>query len=72
MKLCQETGGRAYEDYMFDPVEIWPYLNDFLSRLDNQYMVTFQALNKRGVEPVKLRTELPGLKIEAPSRVYVP
>jgi len=72
LKLCQETGGHAYEDYLFDPVEIWPYLNDFLSRLDNQYTVTFQALNQRGVELVKLRTELPGLKIECPSRVWVP
>jgi hypothetical protein len=72
LKLCEETGGHAYEDYLFDPVEIWPYLNDFRARLDNQYTVTFQALNQRGVEPVKLRTELPGLKIECPSRVYVP
>ena len=68
-EIGPDLGGIRDGDYF--PVHDF-YLNDFLSRLDNQYMVTFQALNKRGVEPVKLRTELPGLKIEAPSRVYVP
>jgi len=28
-------------------------------------------LNGKGELPVKLRTETPGLKIEAPSRIYV-
>jgi hypothetical protein len=37
----------------------------------DDYQVTFEALNECGVAPVKLRSEVPGLKIEGPSRVYV-
>ncbi len=70
-EVSQETGGYAYFDGFTDPVTITPFLNDFRDRLDNQYAVTFEALNEHGVQPVKLRTELPGLKIECPSRVFV-
>jgi hypothetical protein len=48
-----------------------PFLKDFQDRLDNQYRMTIEALNDKGVQPVKLRTELRGLKIEGPTRVYV-
>ena len=71
MELSEETGGYAYFEDFSDPVAIAPFLSDFADRLDNQYLMTFKALNGHGVEPVKLRTELPGLKIEGPSRIYV-
>ncbi|MGP8245082.1 MAG: hypothetical protein ACLQVN_11260 [Bryobacteraceae bacterium] len=70
-EVSQETGGYAYFQGFTDPVTIAPFLNDFRGRLENQYKVTFEALNERGVQPVKLRTELPGLKIVGPSRFYV-
>jgi hypothetical protein len=66
-----KTGGYAYFQDLTDPVTIAPFLSDFRDRLDHQYRVTFDALNKRGLEPVKLRTGLLGVKIEGPSRVYV-
>ncbi len=71
-EVSAKTGGYAYFQDLTDPVTIAPFLSDFRDRLDHQYRVTFDALNKRGLEPVKLRTGLPGVKIEGPSRVYVP
>ncbi len=71
-QVSDQTGGYAYFEDFQDPVEIAPFLNDFQDRMDHQYRVTFQALNRRGTQTVKLRTELPGVKIEAPSRIFVP
>ena len=71
IEVCEKTGGYAYFQDFTDPVTISPFLNDFEDRLDNQYQVTFQALNEKGVQPVKLRTELPGVKVQGPTRVYV-
>jgi hypothetical protein len=71
MEVSGETGGYAYFQGMTDPVTISPFLKDFQDRLDNQYRVTFQALQNKGVQPVKLRTELPGLKVEGPTHIYV-
>jgi hypothetical protein len=71
-QVSDQTGGFAYFEDFQDPVEIAPFLNDFQDRMDHQYRVTFQALNRRGKQTVKLRTELPGVKIEAPSRIFVP
>jgi hypothetical protein len=71
IEVSEETGGRAYSLGFTDPVTIMPFLKDLQDRLDNQYRMTIEALNDKGVQPVKLRTELPGLKIEGPTRVYV-
>jgi hypothetical protein len=71
LEVSQETGGYAYFEGFSDPVTIAPFLSDFHDRLENQYRVTFMALGEHGVQPVKLRTELPGLKVEAPSRIYL-
>jgi hypothetical protein len=70
--VSEETGGYAYYLGLSDPVTISPFLKDFQNRLANQYQVTIAALNKKGVQPVKLRTELPGVKIEGPTHIYVP
>jgi hypothetical protein len=70
-EVSQETGGYAYFQGLTDPVTILPFLTDFQDRLENQYRVTIEASNQTGVQPVKLRTELHGLKIEGPTHVYV-
>ena len=70
-QVSDETGGYSYFEDLTDPVSIAPFLDDFRDRLNHQYRVTFQALNRRGMQPVKLRTELPGVKIEGPTRVDV-
>jgi len=71
MKVSEETGGYAYSMGFTDPVTIAPFLKDFQDRLDNQYRVTLEALTAKGVQPVKLRSDFPGLKMEGPTRVYV-
>jgi len=71
IQVGQETGGYAYFQGFTDPVSISPFLKDLRQRLDNQYQVTIEASNGKGYVPVKLRTELPGLKIVGPTRVYV-
>jgi hypothetical protein len=54
-----------------DPVSVAPFLKDFRRRLENQYKLTFDAHGEHGVQAIKVRTELPSLKIESPSRIYV-
>jgi hypothetical protein len=71
MQVSQATGGFAYFMGFGDPVTVTPFLKDFQNRLENQYKVTIGGLNGHGVQPVKLRPEAPGLKIDAPSRIYV-
>jgi len=72
MEVSGETGGHAYSMGFTDPVTILPFLKDFQDRLDNQYRVTIEGWNQKGVQPVKLRTELRELKIEGPTHIYVP
>jgi len=72
IEVGEETGGHAYLEDFRDPVTIAPFLDDLRERLDHQYQVTLGALNDKGIRPVKLRTELPGLKISSPTRIYVP
>ena len=71
MEVSQETGGYAYSLGFTDPVTISPFLKDFRDRLDNQYRVTIEPWNEKGVQPVKIRTELHDLKIEGPTHIYV-
>jgi len=71
IEVTEETGGYAYFQGTTDPVTISPFLKDFKDRLENQYKVTIEALNEKGVQTVKLRTDLRDLKIEGPTRLYV-
>ncbi len=72
IEVSQETGGYAYFQDFTDPVTIEPFMQDLRERLANQYLVTISAVHEKGVQPVKLRTELPGMKVEGPTRIYVP
>jgi hypothetical protein len=71
LEVSEETGGHAYFQAFSDPVSIAPFLSDFQDRLDNQYLVTIALPNGKGVQPVKVGAELPGLKIQAPTRIYL-
>jgi hypothetical protein len=70
IEVSEDTGGHAYFQDFTDPVSISPFLTDFETRLDNQYKMTIEDLNGKGVQPVKVRSEVPGLKIEAPTHIY--
>lgn len=69
--VSEQSGGHAYFQDFSDPVEIAPFLRDLQEALANQYRVTFEASNAKGMHPVKLRTETPGLKVIGPTRIYV-
>jgi len=71
IQATEETGGFAYFQDFTDPVTIQPFLKDFRDRLENQYKVTIEALNQKGVQPVKVHTEAPGVKIDAPTEIYI-
>jgi hypothetical protein len=71
MEVSEQTGGYAYSLGFTDPVTISPFLKDFRDRLDNQYRVTIEAWDQKGVQSVKLKSELQGLKIEGPTHIYV-
>jgi hypothetical protein len=70
-QVSEETGGHAYFQDLGDPVQIATYLSDFHDRLNNQYLLTFEARGGLGMQPVKVQTELPGVKIDGPSRILV-
>ena len=71
IEVSEQTGGYAYFQGLDDPVTISPFLKDLQNRFENQYRVTIMASNAKGLQPVKLRTELPGLSIYGPNRIYV-
>jgi hypothetical protein len=71
IQASEETGGHAYFQGFTDPVTISPFLSDFQDRLANQYQVTIEGSREKGVQPVKLRTELPGLRIQGPTEIFV-
>jgi hypothetical protein len=73
-KLSEETGGEAYYLGFSSLVDFTPYLNELAERLNHQYWVGFTAKprNKAGLQPVKVRTELPSVDLVAPDKVWVP
>ncbi len=70
-QVSEQTGGYAYFQDFSNPVSIQPFLNDFSSRLEHQYEVTVEAQNRKGVRDAHVRSEVAGLKIQGPTRVYV-
>ncbi|HEX8816599.1 MAG TPA: hypothetical protein VF753_13965 [Terriglobales bacterium] len=73
-RLSDETGGRLYYQASGSAVSIAPYLSDVATRLDRQYLVTFLAKpgKEAGLEPVKIKTEVPHAKLVSADKVYVP
>jgi hypothetical protein len=72
-ELSDETGGQLYWIGDQNPVSLSPYLEDLSQRLNGQYLLTFVARpeNKPGFQDVKIRTEVPHVKLTAPQKVYV-
>lgn len=71
--LTSETGGEAFFQVLETPLAFAPYLQQFKELLDQQYLLTFEALpGASGYEGLHVTTEQPHLKLVAPARVYVP
>jgi hypothetical protein len=73
-QLADRTGGEAYYiGFNGPPVTFTPYLEDFSRRLEHQYFLEFLAKppKKAGLQPVKLRTEVPNVDLISADRVWV-
>jgi hypothetical protein len=73
-RLASETGGEAYFQGTHTPVAFKPFLNEMLASLNRQYLLTFAAEARNTPQNAALRvtTELPHLKLIAPTQVRIP
>jgi hypothetical protein len=73
-QVADKTGGESYYiGFNGPPVSFSPYLDDLTQRLSHQYFLTFLAKppKKSGLQPVKLRTEVPNVDLVSADKVYV-
>lgn len=74
-ELAEKTGGEAYYiGFGSAPVSFTPYLDEFSRRLGNQYFLSFLAKpeKKAGWRRIRLMTEIHGVDLVSPGRVFVP
>ena len=74
-RVADVTGGESYYiGFSGPPVSFQPYLQSISRDLSNQYLLTFAAKppKKAGLEPIKVKTEVPNVDLVAPHRVFVP
>jgi hypothetical protein len=74
-RLTDETGGESYYiGFTGPPVAFAPFLADAADRWNHQYLLTFLAKppKKAGLQPVKVRTEVPNAELVSADKVYVP
>ncbi len=72
--LADKTGGEAYYiGFTGAPVAFEPYLKDLGERLQHQYFLVFvpQPQKKAGWQRVRVRTEVKGVDVVSPGRVWV-
>jgi hypothetical protein len=69
-KTSQETGGVAYYQGSFNPVSFAPYLSQFNGELLRIFELDFMA-HSSGLHPIKVTTDVKGVKLGAPDQVYV-
>jgi hypothetical protein len=73
-RLASATGGESYFQGTRTPVAFKPFLNRLRASLNRQYVLTFEAeaRNAPHESPLRVTTEVPNVKIVAPSEVRVP
>jgi len=64
-RLTEQTGGQTWDEGLWNPVDIQPFLAQLSARLNEQYRLTFANSGKPGLQPVRIRTEAPGVKLVA-------
>jgi VWFA-related protein len=74
LRLAYETGGQTFYLGTQTPLAFAPFLNQLATDLGEQYVLTFRSLpgTKAGYQPLRVTTELPGVKLVAPARVFIP
>ncbi|HEV2420132.1 MAG TPA: hypothetical protein VGS59_00360 [Candidatus Acidoferrales bacterium] len=73
-ELTSDTGGYSFTQGTETPVSFRPFLNELQTMLGQQYLLTFNSMpsSKSGFHDIKVNTEVSGVKILAPKRVYLP
>jgi VWFA-related protein len=74
-QLSEQTGAESFQLFYNRPVSLKPYLDQIQDRLNNQYLLTFDAGSggKRGkFESVHVATEIPSVKFMSQTEVYLP
>jgi hypothetical protein len=74
MLLTDATGGTFFYQGLGNPVSFTPFLNDLSKQLQNQYELGFvvPGKSKPELESLKVKLEMPGVKLHAPDLVLVP
>ena len=74
MMVTENTGGRLYYQGLSNPVAFSPYLDEISRRLENQYELGFTvpAQRKPQIDSLKVKLNVPGVKLTAPQLVAVP
>lgn len=72
--LTQATGGRLYYEGLANPVSFTPFFREISRQLENQYELSFlaPAKKKADVDALKVKLEVPNVKLTAPNLVAVP
>ena len=70
LEVAEATGGELYTEAMSSPVSFDPFLKQFKTSLDHQYLLAVDA-NGSGLQQVKVKSKVPGVKLAAPSEVNV-
>lgn len=73
LRLAYETGGQTFYLGTQTPLAFAPFLKQLATDLGEQYVLTFRPLPgaKAGYERLRVTTELPGIKLVAPARVFI-
>jgi hypothetical protein len=73
-ELTNSTGGNLFYQGLGNPVSFTPFLDDLSKQLQNQYELGFvvPGKNKAEIEPLKVKLEMPRVKLQAPELVVVP
>jgi hypothetical protein len=73
-EIADESGAEEYGQLGVTPVTLKPFLQDLTQRLQHQYELAFSPKPQAtaGLQPVRVTTEVPGVDLVAPTRVYIP
>jgi hypothetical protein len=70
-RLASETGGESYFQGDETPVSFRPFLDQLRDSLSRQYILTFEAAPHAEEGRLRVTTETPHVRIDAPARVWV-
>jgi hypothetical protein len=70
-RLAEETGGRAFFQGTFSPVNMEPFFVDLDRALTRQFALTYLSTHpKKGYHKVQVYSTNPDVKIEHPKSYY--